>query len=106
MKSLEEMSRVSMSSWGNAMQAGMMIAEAQAVISMRLLGMAGVWSVPKSEDARMVSEKVHAMTKAMTDASKAAMEGKAPDEVIAASIKPLRKATRANSKRLAKRGLK
>ena len=61
--------------WGNAVQVGLVMAEAQAVIAMRVMGMMGVWSVPRSEDRRMVSEKVWAVTKAMTDASRASLSG-------------------------------
>lgn len=92
--------------WGNAVQIGMVMAESQAVIGMRVLGMAGLWAVTPSENDRMVSEKVHAMTKGITDASLAAMSGKSPEQITAAAIKPIRQKTRANSKRLAKRGPK
>lgn len=92
--------------WANAMQLGYLMAEAQAVIAMRMMGMAGVWSVTPAEDGRMISEKVYAMTKATTDATKAAMNGGTVDEIAAAAIKPIRRKTRANAKRLGKRGLK
>lgn len=92
--------------WANAMQFGYLMAEAQAVIAMRMMGMAGVWSVTPAEDARMISEKVYAMTKATTDSAKVAMTGGTMDEIAAAAIKPIRRKTRANAKRLGKRGLK
>ena len=92
--------------WENAAQLSFLMAEAQAVIAMRLMGMAGFWSVTKSENNRMVSEKVHAMTKAVTDSQRAAMAGQSPDKIMAAAIRPVRSATRANSRRLAKRGPK
>ena len=92
--------------WGNAVQVGLVMAEAQAVIAMRVMGMMGVWSVPRSEDRRMVSEKVWAVTKAMTDASRASLSGAGPDAVAAAAITPIRRTTRANARRLGKRGLK
>ena len=92
--------------WSNAMQAGFILAEANAVISMRLLGMAGMWSVSPSENARMVSEKVYASTRALTDASKIALSGGRVDEISSAAMKPIRQKTRANTKRLAKRGPK
>lgn len=88
------------------MQMTYMMAEAQAVIGMRVLGMAGMWSVTPGEDARMVSEKVYAVTRAATDAGRAALRGESPDRITAAAIKPLRQKTRANAKRLGKRGLK
>ncbi|MGJ8609914.1 MAG: antifreeze protein [Octadecabacter sp.] len=92
--------------WANAIQLGHVMAESQAVIGMRLMGMAGVWSVTAGENDRMISEKMDAMTKGMTAAGAAAMRGKSPDQITAAAIKPIRQKTRANHKRLAKRGLK
>lgn len=95
-----------MQTLSNVMQTGLLFAEANAVIWMRVWGMAGVWSVTPSENKRMVSEKIEASQKAMLAASKVAMRGGTPDAVTAAAIKPYRQKTRANSKRLAKRGLK
>jgi len=92
--------------WANALQIGFVMAEAQSVIAMRMMGMAGVWSVPKTENARMLSEKVHAFIKGSTDAGLAAASGKSPDAVTAAAIKPIRRATRSNHRRLTKRGPK
>lgn len=92
--------------WHNSMQVMMMAAEAQAVISMRLLGMAGFWSVPPSEKTRMVSEKLKTMTKSNGEAVAAAVRGNTPDQIVAAAIKPYRQRTRANSRRLTKRGPK
>ncbi|KIN73464.1 hypothetical protein [Sulfitobacter guttiformis] len=90
----------------NAIQLGLMAAEANAVIAMRLWGMAGIWSVTKSENDRMVSEKVQAAAQSLVAANRSVMAGKSPDQVVAAAIKPVRRKTRANSERLAKRGPK
>ena len=92
--------------WANALQLGYVMAEAQSIIAMRLLGSVGVWSVPKTENSRMFNEKVFAFVKGSTDASVAAVSGRSPDAVAAAAIKPIRQATRANHKRLTKRGFK
>ena len=92
--------------WANAVEMTYLMAEAQAVITMRLMGMAGLWSVTGFEDRRMVSEKVYALTKAGTEAGKAALSGGSPDRIVAAAIKPIRQKTRANARRLGKRGLK
>ena len=92
--------------WANGFQLGYLALEAQAVVSMRLLGMAGVWSVSPAEDARMISEKVYALTKAQTDAAKATLRGETPDRIAAPAIKPIRQKTRANARRLQKRGMK
>ena len=40
------------------MQSSMMLAEANMVIAMRMLGMGGMWRVTPSENARMVQEKI------------------------------------------------
>ena len=92
--------------WANAMEVGYVMAEAQAVIAMRMMGMAGVWSVTPAEDARMISEKVHALTKAGTDATRVALSGGGPEAVAAAAIRPIRQKTRANARRLSKRGFR
>ncbi|RUS63376.1 antifreeze protein [Pseudorhodobacter sp. E13] len=90
----------------NVMQMSMMLMEAQAVISMRLMGMMGLWQVSPQENTRMVTEKVEAMVRSATDAGRVTMRGGSPDEITAAAIAPMRRATRANSKRLKKGGLK
>lgn len=92
--------------WANAVQVAMVMAEAQSVIVMRMLGAMGFWSVPKSENRRMLNEKVFAYVKGSTDSALAAMHGKSPDVVAALAIKPIRQATRSNHRRLTKRGLK
>lgn len=92
--------------WLNAVQAGMVMAEAQSVIAMRLWGMAGLWSVPKGENTRMVREKTTAFSKSITAASLAAARGAPPETIVAAALKPIRKKTRANHRRLTRRGPK
>lgn len=91
---------------GNTIQMTMMMMEAQAVITMRLMGMAGIWSVAPQENQRMMTEKVDAMVKSANNVSRVALNGGTADEITAAAIAPVRRATRANSKRLGKRGLK
>ncbi|WP_439123189.1 antifreeze protein [Marivita sp.] len=92
--------------WVTGMQAGWVLAEAQSVITMRMMGAMGLWSVPKSENKRMLNEKVFAFVKGTTDASRAALAGESPDVIAALAIKPIRQKTRANHRRLTKRGLK
>ena len=92
--------------WSNAFELGALMAEAQAVIAMRLLGMAGFWSVTPQEDARMVSEKIEALTRSGTDAATVALAGGRPDQIVAAAIRPIRRKTRANFKRLGRRQLR
>lgn len=92
--------------WMSGFQATLMLAEANAVIAMRMLGMAGIWSVPPSENTRMVTEKMAALSTAMARGTQAAMTGGSPDQVASAVIKPLRSKTRSNVRRLSKRGVK
>jgi hypothetical protein len=88
------------------MQTGMMMAEAQAVIAMRLMGMAGAWNVTDRENTRMVSEKVSAFSDAAMKMGFAAMGGKRPDQIMTAAVRPLRSKTRGNVRRLSRRGPK
>lgn len=80
--------------------------EAQAVILMRMWGMAGVWNVTPNENRRMVSEKVAISLKAQQAAARALVSGESPAQVALAAIKPVRRKTSANLSRLAKRGPK
>ncbi len=87
-----------------SLKTGMMLAEAQMVIGMRMLGMIGVWRVTPSENARMSSEKVSALGQSAVAASQAALAGKPPALIAEAALKPIRRRTAANVKRLARRG--
>lgn len=87
-----------------SIQSGMMLAEAQMVIGMRMLGMMSLWRVLPSENARMSSEKVSAMGEAAVASSKAILAGKPPALVAEAALKPIRRRTAANVKRLGRRG--
>ena len=90
----------------NAMDIGMIMVEAHNVIHMRVMGMAGLWSVDSQENSRMVTEKLEAIAQATTDVGQVTMAGGSPDEIAAAAIAPMRNATRANSERLSKNGAK
>jgi hypothetical protein len=81
-------------------QAFWMMAEAQWVIALRLAGMAGFWPMSASEPSRMVSEKLAAGQASAIAAMKAGMAGGTPGDVALAAIKPLRRRTRANARRL------
>lgn len=78
--------------------------EANAVIWMRMMGMAGLWNVSALEDGRMLAEKPEAFRDAGMRAGRAAMGGNAPDRIVSAAIKPLARKAAANRRRLAKRG--
>ena len=92
--------------WANSVELTTLLSEAQAVIAMRVIGLAGFWSVTPYENKRMVSEKAYALTKSASEATRASLRGAPPDAVIAAAIKPIRQKTRANARRLSKRGPK
>lgn len=81
-----------------------MMSEAGMIVSMRMLGMAGMWRVNPAENARMVEEKVAATTEGAMAASRAMLRGAKPTAVADAAMKPMRRATAANVKRLAKLG--
>jgi hypothetical protein len=75
--------------------------EAQTVIAMRLLGTAGLWHLPAKEQTRMVAEKWKAASEAGWAAWRAAALGGAPMAVALAFARPVGRATRANTRRLA-----
>ncbi|MEM1389066.1 MAG: antifreeze protein [Pseudomonadota bacterium] len=78
--------------------------EAQAVMTMRLWGLAGLWSVPRAETIAMLAEKPVVLGRAQTAATQAALAGKRPDQVADAWLKPIARRTRANRRRLVRRG--
>lgn len=88
-----------------ALQSGMMLAEANMVIAMRVMGMGGMWRVTPAENARMLQEKTDAAVASGAAMSRAIMAGQSPAKVALAGMKPVRDKTRANVSRLAKRGL-
>ncbi len=81
-----------------------LMAETQTVMTLRIMGMAGLWPVHPDENERMVSEKGPAFARAMVAGSLAAMRGASPDRVAMAAMRPLGRKTRANVKRLTRGG--
>jgi len=92
--------------WKTGYELWWLTAETQAVMAMRMMGMAGGWSVAKDEDLRMVIEKPEAFGRVVMATMTAVVSGQRPDQIVNAATKPLRHKTRANSKRLARRGPK
>ena len=90
--------------WTLGLQMTYMAVEASNVIAMRSLGMAGLWSVTPQEKTRMVSEKVAAMQDSISAQSSAAFRGAGPVAIASAGLKPYRRRTKANAKRLTRRG--
>ena len=80
--------------------------EAQAVIGMRMLGMAGVWSVTPSENRRMIEEKGPAFAAGAAAATQAMMQGLPAPAIMAAWAAPISRRASANRRRLARRGFK
>ena len=85
---------------GASLEAGWMMAEAHWVITLRMAGMAGLWAMRKGETDRMLSEKMSAGQDSVAAAMKVGMAGGTPGEVALAALKPLRRRTRANARRL------
>ena len=92
--------------WRGAVMLGAMVAEAQMVIAMRMLGGAGFWNVDGFENIRMVAEKAGAFVEAGHAASAAVWSGHGPAATSFAVLKPIRKRTRSNVRRLSRRGPK
>ncbi|QDY68967.1 antibiotic ABC transporter [Qingshengfaniella alkalisoli] len=92
--------------WSLAVQTSWMMAEAQAVIWMRLMGMAGLWSVASSEQPRMFTEKVDAYMRAVAAAQRAAFDGASATRTAAVALKPYSSRTAGNVRRLSRCGPK
>lgn len=86
--------------WTLGLRTGVMLAEAQTVVVLRLWGMAGLWPVSRSETTRMVAEKWPAFLGAYGAAGAAAMKGHGPHRIASAALSPIARKTRANSRRL------
>lgn len=87
-------------------QATLMAMEASAVIWMRVMGWAGMWSVLPSENTRMVTEKQKAFAEAGTRMVLGTMKGQEAHKTLGHALKPIRKTTKSNVGRLIKRGPK
>ena len=77
-----------------------MLAEAQTVIGLRMLGMAGVLPAATGENRRMVEEKQRAFARAAAAAARSMMTGAGPVAVWSAALSPIGRTTRANARRL------
>ena len=77
--------------------------EAQMVIALRTAGMMGVLRQDVAEPQRMVKEKADAATEALHAALRAAGRGERADRVMAAALRPSRRRTRANMRRLSRK---
>ncbi|MBD9525478.1 MULTISPECIES: antibiotic ABC transporter [Paracoccus] len=77
--------------------------ESQMVIAMRMAGMMGMVPQDAAEPTRMVAEKADAASEAMFAALKSAGRGDRADQVMAAALRPYRRRTKANVRRLTKK---
>ena len=89
-----------MAIWQSGFDAWRMLAEAQTVVALRMMGMAGVWTLSEGETTRMFTEKQQAFTQSALDLTAAAMRGNSPEQILAAAVRPLGRKTRANARRL------
>ena len=89
-----------------SLKTAQMMSEAQMVVGYRMMGMMGLWAVTPSESRRMIEEKGPIFAKAALAAQKAAWAGKGADEIADAALAPIGRRTRANARRLGKRGFK
>ena len=83
---------------------GSLAMEASAVIWMRMLGVSGVWSVSPHEGTRMVREKQVAFARGSSAAIRAALDGKSAEIIMLEGMGPVRRAARANQRRLTRSG--
>ncbi|QYK40146.1 MAG: antifreeze protein [Paracoccaceae bacterium] len=87
-----------------SIKTSIMLAQANMVITMRMLGLMGMWRVLPTENTRMSSEKMTAARHSGQAMVRATLQGKSPAKVAEAGLRPVARVTRANAKRLAARG--
>ena len=75
-------------------------AESQMIIGLRVMGMMGLTNQSPGEPFRMVAEKQAAATESLFAMTEAASSGASADRVMSAALRPYRKRTKANSRRL------
>ncbi len=90
--------------WRGGVEFGQMLFETQLVITYRMLGMAGMWAVADKENHTMIAEKGPAFLEASVAAGEAVTRGARPDQVLDAWVRPLRRRTKSNARRLGKSG--
>ena len=86
--------------WRSGFDAWRMLVEAQTVIALRMMGMAGFWTLSESETTLMITEKQQAFAQSALDATAAIMRGQPPERILAAAVRPLGRKTSANARRL------
>lgn len=86
------------------MTLGTIAVEAQMVIAMRLMGLAGFWTLGRGETRRMVAEKTAAFREGLVASGRAGMAGRGPLAQTRAALAPVRRRTKSNSRRLGRKG--
>ena len=86
--------------WRLQMRTARMMAEAQTVIGLRMLGMAGLVPAEAGETTRMVTEKQTAFARSGLAVAGALMAGKSGAQAYGLGLAPIGRATRANAMRL------
>ena len=86
------------------LQTARLIGEVQTVIALRSMGAMGLWPVGPSESLRMITEKGPALLRSAGAAGAAALAGHSPELIAGAALKPIRKVTRSNARRLSRKG--
>lgn len=74
------------------------------VLTIRVLGLSGVWPLPDGESQTMFGEKIPAFTEAALSGTFAMMSGGSPDRVFRETLEPISSKASANRQRLVGRG--
>ena len=88
--------------WENWVDAGRFTLEAQSVIALRLMRIAGGGALGAREAQRMVTEKVTALAAAQMAGGLALASGKSFEAAAKLAAAPIRSRVRANHRRLAR----
>lgn len=78
--------------------------DTQWVLTMRMLGMSGAWSMPREEHQTMIQEKLPAFTEAAFSGAFSAMSGDNLNHVVLKTLEPISSKASANRERLQQRG--
>ncbi|MCV2880742.1 hypothetical protein [Actibacterium sp. XHP0104] len=92
--------------WRAWLEVGHLAVESHMVVSMRVLGLMGLWPVSNGENQRMVGEKLRAMAEVFEASQRSIWRGDRPDEMATAALRPIRRRTYVNSRRLTRRSAK
>lgn len=88
--------------WVTGFEAARLGLEANTVIALRTMGMAGLWAMKPAETLRMVAEKQAAFPASATAAGEALAKGHGPLDVARAAMRPLQAKTGPNARRLSR----